>query len=212
MIEGGRTDNLQKIADLEKQIDDTQQKLIEANAKVGHATLRSPADGQVQDLSVTTVGQVVTTGVELMRIIPQDAVLDVEAYLPNGDVGFVEAGQEATVKVEAFPFTRYGTIEGTITRVSRDAVTQQQARQVQSDATQSSRQGSDITGEANEVSGLVFPISVRLDKNNIVAGDKLVQLIPGMAVTVEVKTGHRRILEFLFSPLYEVSRQSMRER
>lgn len=205
-------DNLQKLADAEKQIDEFEQKIIEAKVQLDHATLRSPIDGLVQDLSVTTVGQVVTSGVELMRIVPQDAVLDIEAYLPNGDVGFVEVGQSATVKVEAFPFTRYGTIDGTVTRVSRDAITSQQARSIQNDATRASDGRSDVTGEAEGTTGLVFPISVRMDQNGITAGDKKVQLSPGMAVTVEVKTGKRRILEYLFSPLYEVGSTAMHER
>jgi hemolysin D len=205
-------ENLQKLADAEKQVDDVQQKIIEAHVNVDHAILRSPIDGLVQDLSVTTVGQVVTTGVELMRIVPQDAVLDIEAYLPNGDVGFVDVGMPATVKVEAFPFTRYGTIDGTVTRVSRDAITQQQARSTQNDATRAFDNRSEVTGEADGTTGLVFPISVRMDKNGITAGDKEVHLSPGMSVTVEIKTGKRRILEYLFSPLYEVGSKAMHER
>ena len=85
-------------------------------------TLRAPLSGTIQASSVTTVGQVLTSGEEIMRIVPEDAALEIECYLPNQDIGFVKEGQEAVVKIESFPFTRYGTINARVTRVARDAI------------------------------------------------------------------------------------------
>jgi hemolysin D len=205
-------DNLQKLADAGRQTDDLTQKLLEAQAQLEHSTLRSPIDGTIQDSSVTTLGQVVTTGVELMRVVPTGSTLDVEAYLPNADVGFVQVGQTVNVKIEAFPFTRYGTVSARVSRVSQDAILEQDARQIESDPARSTGSGASITGQADSSHGLVFPISVALDRESIDADGRTVALSPGMAVTVEIKTGKRRILEYLFSPMVEVASQSMRER
>jgi hypothetical protein len=88
----------------------------------------TPIDGTVQASAITTVGQVVSAGAELMRIIPGDGALEVEAYLPNRDIGFVAIGQPVVVKVEAFPFTRYGTVNGRVTGVARDAIPEPERR------------------------------------------------------------------------------------
>jgi hemolysin D len=147
-----------------------------------------------------------------MRVVPTGSTLDVEAYLPNADVGFVQVGQTVNVKIEAFPFTRYGTVSARVSRVSQDAILEQDARQIESDPARSTGSGASITGQADSSHGLVFPISVALDRESIDADGRTVALSPGMAVTVEIKTGKRRILEYLFSPMVEVASQSMRER
>ena len=91
--------------------------------------LTSPIDGMVYGLSVTTIGQVVGAGDELMRIVPEGAALEIECYLANRDVGFVKPGQKAVVKIESFPFTRYGTLAATVTRVASDAIPEPEAEQ-----------------------------------------------------------------------------------
>jgi hemolysin D len=205
-------DNLQRLADAERQADDLAQKLRQAKARLDHLTLHSPIAGIVQDSSLTTIGQVVTTGIELMRIVPTGAKLEVEAYLPNGDIGFVAVGHAASIKVEAFPFTRYGTIAGKITHVGRDAISEPDARQIESDPARPTGAGTAITGRADRTQNLVFPITVELEQDSITVGHRAVPLLPGMAVTVEIKTGKRSILEYLLSPVVEVASGSMRER
>jgi hemolysin D len=96
--------------------------LIKASKRSQAMTITSPIDGVVQTSAITTVGQVVSAGTELMRIVPSNSTLEIEAYLPNRDIGFVSAGQPAVIKVEAFPFTRFGIIEGKVTRVATDAI------------------------------------------------------------------------------------------
>ncbi|MBP0573889.1 HlyD family efflux transporter periplasmic adaptor subunit, partial [Mycobacterium tuberculosis] len=88
-------------------------------------------------LAVTTVGQVVGAGTELMRIVPDDGDLEVEAYLRNRDIGFVHVGQEAIVKVDSFPFTRYGSIDADVLRVGTDAIPEPEAAQRELDPTRS---------------------------------------------------------------------------
>lgn len=203
-------DNTQKLAEAERTADDTEQRLARVRARREHMTLKSPLDGTVQGLALTTVGQVATVGEELMRIVPDGSVLEIEAYLPNRDIGFVRAGQEATVKIESLPFTRYGTVQGTIVRVGSDAIPEPDAQQIEGNAAKSQR--STFTGGAQRTQNLVFPVTLRPAASSVMADGVQVPLSPGMAVSVEIKTGQRRILEYVFSPLVEIGSQALRER
>ena len=105
-------DNAEKLGDAAKQADELDKQLVKARKRRQSMTIESPIDGVVTASAITTIGQVVNPGSELMRIVPADTALEIEAFLPNSDIGFVAAGQEAVIKVEAFPFTRYGVIHG----------------------------------------------------------------------------------------------------
>jgi hemolysin D len=205
-------DNLQKLADAARQADDLEQKLKQAQTELEHTVLTSSIEGVVQDSSVTTIGQVVTPGAQLMRIVPVDPSLNIEAYLPNGDIGFVRTGQTVSVKLEAFPFTRYGTVPGVITHIAKDAIPEPDAQQIEADPARTTDAGSSVTGQADRTQNLVFPITVELERNTIVADGQTINLSPGMAVTAEIKTGRRRILEYVFSPVVEVAETAMHER
>lgn len=170
----------QKAASLE-------QELVKADQRGRLMRLTAPVAGTVQQLAVHTVGGVVTPAQPLMVIVPKENVLEVEAMLPNKDIGFVNPGQEAEVKVETFPFTKYGTLHGTITQVSSDAI-------------------------ADEKLGLIYATRVKLAKDTLQVENKIIRMTPGMAVTVEVKTGKRRVIEYFLSPLMQVSSESLRER
>ena len=203
-------ENAQKLSDAERQSDDFEQKLVKAQAHSQHMSLTSPISGTVQASSLTTIGQVVTTSEELMRIVPDGGEVEVEAYLPNKDIGFVRAGQEAIVKVESLPFTRFGTIAATVTRVATDAIPEPDAITAEGNPSKATK-STGFSG-AQRTQNLVFPITLRLKETQIVADGVPVTLSAGMTVSVEVQTGRRRILEYLFSPLVEVSSEAMRER
>ena len=204
-------ENAQKLADAERQIGDDSEKLAKARVRIGHMLLLSPLDGVVQGLTITTVGQVVTTGEQIMQIVPEQAQLEIECYLPNNDIGFVKGGQEAVVKVDSFPFTDYGTINAHVTRIAQDAIPEADAAQQEQNPVQpSSKQA--MFGGAQRTQNLVFPVTLALDKSAIEVGGAPVPLVAGMAVTVEIKTGTRRILAYIFSPLVEVAATAMRER
>lgn len=161
--------------------------LVKAESRGKLMTLTAPVDGTVQQLAVHTVGGVVTPAQPLMAIVPKDNPLEVEAFVENKDIGFVNPGQEAVVKIETFPFTKYGTLSAKVTHVSNDAVN-------------------------DEKRGLVFPARVNLARATIQVGNKTVNLSPGMAVTVEVKTAQRRVIEYFLSPLLQYKDESLRER
>ena len=204
-------DNIERLSEAARKSDELKQQLVKADQRIDLMTIRSPIDGTVQASALTTIGQVVTAGSEIMRIVPTEATLEIEAYLPNRDVGFVTAGQRAVVKIEAFPFTRYGIIEGHVARVATDAIPEPDAEQVEGAAAKE-LQSIIPTGNAQRIQNLVFPITIQPDQNWLVIDGRKLPLFPGMAVSVEVKTGSRRILEYLFSPLAEVASEAMQER
>lgn len=149
--------------------------------------LRAPVDGTVQQLAIHTVGGVVTPAQALLAVVPSEETLEVEATVLNKDIGFVRPGQRATVKVESFPYTRYGYLEGVVETVSHDAA-------------------------QDENLGLVFQSRVKLSKTTLVIDGVKVALTPGMSLSVEIKTGKRRVIDYLLSPLKQHSAESLRER
>jgi hemolysin D len=149
--------------------------------------LLAPVDGTVQQLAVHTVGGVVTPAQPVMVVVPSDNPLEVEAFVENKDIGFVRPGQAAEVKIETFLYTKYGTIPATVSSVSHDAIN-------------------------DEKRGLIYSARVKLAESTIIVDGTEVNLTPGMVVSVEVKTGKRRIIEYFLSPLIQHTRESLRER
>ena len=203
-------ENAQKLADAERSVDEDREKLAKARVRTGNTVLRSPIDGTVSGLTVSSVGQVVTVGEQVMQIVPQDARLEIECYLPNADVGFVHVDQQAVVKVDSFPFTDYGTVDATVTRVARDAIPEPDAESREGNPASPGRPA--MFGGAQRVQNLVFPATLTMSRTSMASGEAEVPLMPGMAVTVEIKTGTRRIISYLFSPLIQVARTAFRER
>jgi len=142
-------------------------------------------------------------------VVPDGSKLQIEAMLPNRDVGFVHAGQPAEVKVEAFTYTRYGLLHGTVGSVSRDAV-QSGDRKSRTGTQADSGDDNDSSGTPHEESSYVARVS--LPKAAIETEDGLRPLEPGMAVTAEIKTGRRRVIEYLLSPLLRYKHEGLRER
>ena len=164
-----------------------EQEMIKADSRNSLMRLTAPVDGVIQQLAVHTVGGVVTEAQALMAVVPDDDALEVEAMVENKDIGFVNAGQNAEIKVQTFQFTKYGLIHGTVTSVSTDAIN-------------------------DEKRGLIYTARVRLSKKTMNVEGKIVNLSPGMEVTVEVKTGQRRLIEYFLNPLIRARQESLRER
>jgi hemolysin D len=204
------SENAQKLEDAERHAEDIEQRLAKAQAELGHLTLRAPIAGRVQSSIITNAGQVVTSGQEIMRIVPEDSGLEIQAYVRNRDIGFVSVGQEAVVKIESFPFTRYGSIRAHVTRIAKDAIPEPDANAIEGDPTRVSNAAGFAGGERTQ--NLVFPVVLKPDAETIAVDGAVQPLTSGMAVTVELKTGARRMLEYLFSPLVEVASKAMRER
>ena len=187
LLADSRHEAFEKLEALEKQNRAQRQELIKASDIAEDQVLTSPVDGVVQQLKVHTIDGVVTPAEQLLVVVPKDQTLEIEARVLNKDIGFVRAGQSATIKIEAFPFTRYGVIEGTVTSVSNDAI-------------------------ADEKLGLYYSARVRVTKSSMYVDGVDVLLSPGMAVTAEVTTGTRRLIEYVLSPVMEHVKESGRER
>ncbi|HAS6938095.1 HlyD family type I secretion periplasmic adaptor subunit [Vibrio parahaemolyticus] len=186
-LAGLKKDYHHRLNELQGQYEGLAQELVKANNAIRQQVLLAPVNGTVQQLQVNTLGGVVQPAEELMVIVPEDALLEVEAKLLNKDVGFVIPGQTVEVKIDTFPYTKYGTVPADVVHVSRDAVKDEQF-------------------------GMVFPVRIRLQKDNIKVEENLVPLQPGMTVVAEIKTGQRRVIEYLLSPLQQYQSEAMRER
>ena len=186
-----RAETLRTLRDREAQADLKLKQLAEEGAKANKRNqltkLTAPVDGTVQQLAVHTAGGVVTEAQVLLVLVPDEAEVTAEVVLENKDIGFVSAGQEAEIKLETFPFTRYGTVAATVKSVSADAVN-------------------------DEKRGAIFPVTLVLGKGVIDVDGKQVRLAPGMNVTAEIKTSQRRVIRYLFDPVKQHVDESMRER
>jgi len=182
--------------------------LDKASERTRLQLLTAPVDGVVQQLAVHTIGGVVTPAQTLLVLVPLESHLEVEAMISNRDIGFVSAGQDAEIKVDTFNFTRYGLLHGHVLNVSTDAITRDRREEA-------TRDGSPATEKStSEPKGqeLVYAARVALNRTQMQIEGKSVPLGPGMAVTVEIRTGTRRIISYLLSPLLKYQQETLRER
>jgi hemolysin D len=182
--------------------------LSKAEQRTKLQQLTAPVSGIVQQLAVHTVGGVVTPAQSLAVIVPNDSQLEIEAMVNNRDVGFVHADDEVEIKVDTFDFTRYGLLHGKVLSISSDAI----VRDNSGDQPKDKQSGS--TNATSEPKGqeLTYAARISVDRAQMQIEDKKVNLSPGMAVTAEIKTGSRRIISYLFSPLVRYKQESLRER
>ncbi len=206
--------NTDRLVQLYREVEDDQEQLTKATAQVRQMTLRAPMTGTISASTVTTVGQVVSTGQQLMQLVPTDGGIEIEAYVLNTDIGFVQKGQEATVQVDAYPYTRYGSIAGSVTHIARDAIPGAVAASQQKNASQPFPSSGLLaaTSAAQQTQDLVFPILIALDRPEIVIGGKAVLLAPGMTVSVQIKTESRRAIDYILSPLQAATSSAAHER
>lgn len=198
-------DNTDKAAAAERQVADLVQQLRRADQVLSNLTLRATASGTVQSLAVTSTGQAVKVGELLAQIVPDGAPLEVQAYVLNKDIGFVKVGQPVTIKVDTFPYTRYGTIAGRVTHIGADAVTGAYAvAQQKNDATTPSKGSLSATNAAQQMSDLVFPVTVVPAKTSIKVDGRDVPLASGMSVVAEIETARQRAISYILYPLTRV--------
>lgn len=174
---------------------ETTQDVAKSTQHVQLAHLVSPVTGTVQQLAVHTAGGVVTPAQMLMIVVPDDAQVTAEAELDNKDIGFVHVGERSEIKLETFPYTRYGTIAATVSTISSDAVLDD-------------KKPKDASGQPTAA----FPVRLTLLQGYIDVDGRRVKLSPGMNVTVEIKTGRRRIIDYVLSPVREMMNESAGER
>ncbi len=182
-----RAQRIQQLLEFESNARTAELTLTKVTEREKNRYLTAPVDGTVQQLQVHTVGGVVQPAQALMVIVPEGAQLEIEAMLLNKDIGFIDPGQQVEIKVESFPYTRYGMLSGEVRAISKDSIEQ-------------------------EGIGRVFPMRVALNEKEILVKDQWVDIQPGMTVTVEVKTGKRRLLEFFLAPFLRYQDEGFKER
>jgi hemolysin D len=182
--------------------------LSKAEQRTKLQQLTAPVSGIVQQLSVHTVGGVVTPAQSLAVIVPSDSQLEIEAMVSNRDVGFVHAGDEVEIKVDTFDFTRYGLLHGKVLSISSDAI----VRDNPGDKANEKQPGSTASTSEPKGQELSYAARISVDRTQMQVEDKKVKLSPGMAVTAEIKTGSRRIISYMLSPLIKYKQESLRER
>jgi hemolysin D len=196
------------LAKAEQKANGLAQDLIKAEQKTRLQQLTAPVDGVVQQLAIHTVGGVVTPAQTLLIVVPTDSRLEIEALVSNRDIGFVRQGQEAEIKIDTFNFTRYGLLHGQVLTVSPDAV----IRDRQQDRPKDRPLGTQNDTSEPTSQELNYSARISLDRTQMQVEDRMVNLSPGMAVTVEIKTGSRTILNYLLSPLLRYRNDTLRER
>lgn len=178
-----------EMTDSQRRVQGGQQEFIKANYREAYQVLTAPITGSVQQLSVNTVGGVVNAAQTLMTVVPKEGGIEVEANVLNKDVGFLRAGMAATVKLDAFEFTKYGSLDGVVQWIGADAV-------------------------KNEQLGQVFPVRILLKENSLptmVNGERP-EIRIGMSVVADVAIGKRKAYEYFLGPLLRYKNESLRER
>ncbi|MBI6511147.1 HlyD family type I secretion periplasmic adaptor subunit [Proteus sp. PR00174] len=150
-------------------------------------TIRSPITGTIQQVSVYTLGSVLQPAQSVMTVVPDNQVNIAEVNLLNRDIGFIHIGQKAMIKIDAFPYTRYGTIEGEIINIAKDSVQHEQL-------------------------GLVYPATIKLNTQTIENNNRQYQLTPGMSLVAEIITDKRRVIDYVLSPIEVYRHNSLTEK
>ena len=174
-------------------------------------TIHAPVSGIIQKVEVTTLGQVVTPAQNLLTIVPDDTPLIVEATLSNQDIGYAQVGQAVEVKVDTFPFQKYGALKGTLVWISPDAEDKNAAS---SDL--DTRSGSP-TGNTNSNSlpnnvGYVYKVHIQPDKTTFMVNGKRAPIQAGMTVQADITTDHRKVISFFLSPVTKYLDEGLRVR
>jgi len=196
------------LVEAERKVAGLSEDLVRAAQRTKLQDLTAPTDGVVQQLAIHTVGGVVTPAQALLVVVPAESRLEIEAMVPNRDIGFVRPGQDAEIKIDTFNFTRYGLLRGKVVSLSQDAI----VRDKPQDKTGDKAPGAESSTSEPKGQELVYAARISLDRTQMQIDDNLVNLTPGMAVTVEIKTGSRTIISYLLSPLLRYRQEMLRER
>lgn len=182
-----RSDLAEEYTAIGDQLAQFRERIADARAELARRTLRAPRTGVVQDVHAHSAGAVVQPGETLMRIVPEGQPLEVEARILNRDIGFAERGQVVNVKIDAFEFTRFGSVPGRIRDISPSSTEDEQL-------------------------GHVYRALVELERDWIMANGRQVTLRPGMTATVDIEIGERRLIEYFLGPVLRYRDEALRER
>ncbi|MEZ5647582.1 MAG: HlyD family type I secretion periplasmic adaptor subunit [Alphaproteobacteria bacterium] len=164
-----------------------EQELRKVERRLSWKTLNAPLAGEVYDLAVHTIGGVVQPAEILMRIVPDNSPLEVEVNILNRDIGFIRPGQQVEVKIETFNYTKYGALSGAVRKIASDAT-------------------------IDERLGPVYRAFISLDRDELMVENRHMKIMPGMSATVDIETGHRKLIEYILAPILRYRDEALRER
>jgi len=173
-----------------------QQELDKQRHRSGLLELKAPQAGVVKDLATHTPGTVVAPGTILLTLVPQNEPLVAEVWVSNTDAGFVRPNQKTRIKLAAYPFQKYGMLDGVVQQISADA----------------QEKSNDPAGSARPFQDAAYRALIDLDKSYLNSQGQRLQLVPGMLVNAEIHLGTRSVLEYLLSPIQKVAHEAGRER
>ena len=183
------------------------QRLEQEWAKQSHKNslleLKAPQAGIVKDLATHTPGTVVSPGTVIMTLVPNNEALQAEVWMKNEDAGFVHAGQEVKVKLSAYPFQKYGMVDGTVLQVSADATDKSASNTNQNNAEQN---------QSSSNAQLSYRTIIQLSKQSLDTEQDKLRLTPGMQVVAEIKLADETVMQYLLSPISKAFREAGRER
>jgi adhesin transport system membrane fusion protein len=174
-------DRAQAYSDVLKELQTLKQTLNASQDQLTRTVLTSPMDGVVTNLAITTIGGVIRPGEEIMRIIPVDDEMFIEARVKPEDIAGVEIGQSATVKLSAYDYTIFGTLHGTVDVISADTFKDERAQD----------------GDPH------YKVTVKVAQSLLSDRQKHLEIRPGMQAQVELHTGERTVMQYLVKPLYK---------
>lgn len=163
------------------------EQLLGTQDRLDRATIRSPVDGIVSQIYVSSIGQVVSPGENIAEVVPLDDQLTIQSYIRPIDIGFIHPGQQVMVKVSAYDATVYGGLQGEVTHISADAITDEKGMSY-------------------------FETKIKTDRNYVEKGDKKYQIIPGMTVVVHVLTGKKTVMNYIMKPFTKARQEALKER
>jgi membrane fusion protein, adhesin transport system len=188
VLEGGRAEEARaKLSDARRELDELNQRMRRVSDSLDRTVIRSPVDGVVKALRLTTDGGVVAPGMIVADIVPADAGLLVEAKLPVSEIGFVRQGQEARVKLASRDARRFGHLEGKVVHVSPDRF-------------------------ATPDGHTFYTVRIQTEKDRFESGPEVYSLYPGMALMAFIHTGKRTVLAYLLDPFIDSVGSALQER
>lgn len=183
-----RRDTLTDLTKARSQLSVANETLRGAADRVARTTIRSPIDGIVNALNITTIGAFVAAGDKLLEIVPLEDKLLVEARIRPSDIAFIRAGQKAVVKVTAYDFFVYGGLNGVVERVSADSIYDPNLKES------------------------FYTVTVRTGESKLQSKGKTLTILPGMICDVDIITGQKTILQYILKPIRRARWEALRER
>ena len=190
------TDAINELVRVNSELSQTKENASAREDAFRRTTLRSPMKGVVKNVQVTTVGGVIQAGQPILEIVPTEDEMLVEAYVKPADVAFLKVGQPATVKLTAYDFNKYGGLDGVVDYISPDTLRDERQK----------RPGTPVELEEG-----LYRILVRIQNAREVRHGLKLDPTPGMTAMVDIRTGQKTVLEYIFRPLQSIS-MALRER